>query len=87
MKSYIDTLRKRKKDSHVYKKHQAVGLELAEILSDLNHKALYMKLAKTRDSGELMRVAKDVYQKDISKLPNNQLLNNPCIFGHSVIQL
>lgn len=51
---------KRKKESRVYEKHQLVGLEIAELLGDFPHKALYIKMAKKRDPEELLRLAKDV---------------------------
>jgi len=58
--SYLDEIKKRKKDSKVYKEFQLTGLELAEILGDESHKSLYIKLAKTNPRQRLMAVAKDV---------------------------
>ncbi|MBI2013722.1 MAG: hypothetical protein HYS87_02770 [Candidatus Colwellbacteria bacterium] len=57
---YIDKLKQRAKESKVYTKHQLVGLELAEILDDEEHKSLYMKLAKTHDADRLLKLAKSV---------------------------
>jgi len=60
--NYIEELRRRGKESKVYQKHQAVGLELALILNDAGHKALYIKLAKENDQDELLVMAKSVAQ-------------------------
>jgi hypothetical protein len=46
--NYLKKLRQRGKDSHVYRKYQLLGLEIAQILGDEKHKALYIKLAKER---------------------------------------
>lgn len=65
-KNYLDLLRERKADSRVYFRHQSVGLELAEILKDEEHKSLYMKLAKDYDAEALIRLAKDVaFRKNV----------------------
>jgi len=60
---YIDTLKKRASQSHVYKKYQSTGLDLAELLNDTAHKALYMKLAKKINNEVLLQIAKDVSQR------------------------
>ncbi|HUC01808.1 MAG TPA: hypothetical protein VMA75_02800 [Candidatus Paceibacterota bacterium] len=57
---YVAELKRRGKESHVYKKYQLIGLEIAQILGDEKHKALYIKLAKEHDADTLMRLAKDV---------------------------
>lgn len=62
-KTYLALLSERAKESHVHRKHQLIGLEIAEILGDARHKALYIKLAKERDAGELLRIAKDVAER------------------------
>jgi len=63
---YFDILKERFKESRVYKPHQLIGLMLAEILKDQKHKSLYMKLAKTYDNDELLRLAKNLAErKDI----------------------
>lgn len=59
----MDILRERMKKSRVHVSHQAVGLALAEILGDLKHKSLYMKLAKQYDSEMLICLAKDVAER------------------------
>jgi hypothetical protein len=60
---YVDELKRRGKESHVYKKYQLIGLEISQILSDEKHKALYIKLAKEADADMLMRLAKDVAER------------------------
>ena len=62
--TYIKELKKRGKESHAYRKYQLTGLQIAEILNDAPHKALYIKLAKERDGGELMQLAKSIAEKD-----------------------
>ncbi len=57
---YIEELKKRKKESRVYKEYQLVGLLVAELLHDEGHKSLYIKLAKENDADKLLRLAKDV---------------------------
>ena len=57
---YFKSLEERSKKSRVYRSYQMIGLQLAEILGDLPHKALYIKLAKTRDAQELLRAAKTI---------------------------
>lgn len=57
---YMETLKARGKQSHVYRQFQDIGLQLAEILGDAKHKALYIKLAQQHDESILMSIAKDV---------------------------
>lgn len=59
-KKYLEELRKRKKDSHVYKPFQFHGLEIANVLHDLDHKALYIKLAKEYNPEALRQLAKSI---------------------------
>ena len=58
--AYLQELHKRRKDSRIYRDYQQVGLELAEILGDPEHKSLYIKLAKTKDPGALLGLARDI---------------------------
>ena len=60
---YLEELRKRKKESRVYSEHQLVGLLLAEILEDDEHKSLYIKLAKENNTDELLKLAKSVGER------------------------
>lgn len=63
---YLKGIDKRVKESRVYKKYQSIGLEIAEILEDASHKALYIKLAKENDGETLLALAKRVAEnKDI----------------------
>lgn len=59
-KGYLNTLKDRKKESRVYEQYQFVGLEIAAMLDDLSHKALYIKLAKERDNDTLLGLAKTI---------------------------
>jgi hypothetical protein len=60
---YMEELKRRGKESHVYKKYQLIGLEISQILGDEKHKALYIKLAKEQDADTLMRLAKDIAER------------------------
>lgn len=62
--SYLEELRKRKKESHAYSAHQLAGLEIADILGDRPHKSLYIKLAKQHGVERMMRIAKTVADKE-----------------------
>jgi hypothetical protein len=57
---YLEELKRRGKESHVYRKYQLIGLEISQILQDEKHKALYIKLAKEHSPERLMSLAKDV---------------------------
>jgi len=61
--AYLKKLKQRGKDSHVYRKYQLMGLEIAQILEDEKHKSLYIKLAKEHGGDQLMRLAKDVAER------------------------
>ncbi len=60
---YVEELKRRGKESHIYKKYQLLGLEISKILADEKHKALYIKLAKEQDAETLMRLAKDIAER------------------------
>lgn len=60
---YLDNLKKRGKESRVYRKHQLIGLEIADILNDRAHKTLYIKLAKEQNADQLLGLAKRVAEK------------------------
>ena len=62
-KSYFDELKKRSGESKVYSQHQLLGLEIAVILRDWKHKALYIKLAKEYNPAQLMSIAKGIAEK------------------------
>jgi hypothetical protein len=57
---YLRELKRRSKESHVYKKYQLTGLEIAKTLGDEKHKSLYIKMAKSGDAQRLLQIAKDV---------------------------
>ena len=61
--NYIEELKKRKKESRVYKEYQLVGLLISELLHDEEHKSLYIKLAKEHGSDKLLRLAKSVSER------------------------
>jgi len=61
---YIEELKKRRKESHVYKDYQLVGLLIAEVLQDEEHKSLYIKLAKENNQDKLLKLAKDVAERE-----------------------
>ncbi|MFA5870441.1 MAG: hypothetical protein WC842_00935 [Candidatus Paceibacterota bacterium] len=64
--NYLELLKKRGEESHVYRNYQLTGLEVAEMLHDQAHKALYMKLAKQHGATALLSVAKRISeQKEI----------------------
>lgn len=60
---YLEELKKRKKESRVYSEHQLVGLFVAEVLEDEEHKSLYIKLAREHDSDKLLKLAKSVAER------------------------
>lgn len=62
MNDYFEELKKRAKESHVYRKYQLFGLEIAEILEDKKHKSLYIKLAKENNPEALLSLAKTIAQ-------------------------
>jgi len=61
---YIEELKKRKKESRVYKDYQLVGLMISEVLQDEGHKSLYIKLAKEHNQDKLLKLAKDVAERE-----------------------
>jgi|GEM_PF-939241 len=64
--NYLNLLKERSKKSHVYREYQLTGLEVAEMLHDQTHKALYMKLAKQYGVSALFSVARRIYdQKEV----------------------
>lgn len=60
---YLEKVKERSKESKVYAPHQLMGLELAEILNDPKHKALYIRLAKLHKSANLLAIAKSVAER------------------------
>ena len=62
-KKYFEELKRRSKETHAYKSYQLIGLQIAEILEDWKHKALYIKLAKEHGESKLLKLAKEVAEK------------------------
>ncbi len=60
---YLAELRRRGKESHVYRKYQLIGLEISQLLADEAHKTLYIKLAKERNGDRLIGIAKDIAER------------------------
>lgn len=60
---YMEELKRRSKESRVYRKYQLVGLLLSQILHDEKHKTLYIKLAKEGDGERLLALAKEVAER------------------------
>lgn len=58
--NYLKELKKRGKESRVYRRYQLDGLEIAQILRDEKHKSLYIKLAKERGGQKLRELAKRI---------------------------
>lgn len=66
-KQYLEALKSRARRSRTYTSYQALGLDIAAILNDWDHKTLYIKLAKDGDPHRLLEVAKSVAErKDIA---------------------
>ncbi len=61
--AYVKKLKARAAESHVYRKYQLLGLEIAKTLKDERHKALYIKLAKERSGERLLQLAKEIAEK------------------------
>ena len=62
--SYMEELKRRSGESKVYSEHQLMGLLIAEALGDEAHKDLYMKLAKRYSADTLLKIAKDVSERE-----------------------
>lgn len=61
--AYVKELRRRGKESHVYRKYQLLGLRISQILKDERHKSLYIKLAKERNGERLLTLAKEIAER------------------------
>lgn len=60
---YLGVLKERKRDFRISKKHQLLGVELAELLGDEKRAGFYIKLAKEMNHAALLRLAKDVAER------------------------
>jgi len=61
---YFEALSDRSRRSRVFRDYQLIGLQLAEILEDRRHKALYIKLAKEYNQEKLMELAGKIAERD-----------------------
>lgn len=77
---YGKILAERGLTSHVYRKYQLIGLEVAGILEDNVHKALYIKLAKDFGSDRLLALAKTVAE-------NRNVRNKGAYFMSALMKL
>lgn len=60
---YFESLNQRSKQSRVYRDYQLIGLQLAEILRDRQHRSLYIKLAKNYNSDKLLDLANKIAER------------------------
>jgi hypothetical protein len=59
-KKYLAELKRRSKESRVYRRYQLDGLEIAKLLGDDSHRSLYIKLAKERNGDRLRELARNI---------------------------
>ena len=59
---YLSLLNRRFKESRSYRAFQTTGTDIADILGDQKHIALYIKIAKTIDGQTLLQTAKLIMQ-------------------------
>lgn len=59
---YLSLLNRRAKESRSYRAFQTTGTDIADILGDQKHIALYIKIAKTIDGQTLLQTAKLIMQ-------------------------
>ncbi len=60
---YFESLSERSRQSRVYHDYQLIGLQLAEILQDRPHRALYIKLAKNYNSDKLLDLVNRIAER------------------------
>ncbi len=60
---YLKSIKERSENKRIGYKHQLIGLEIADILDDRSHKALYIKLVKEFGEQKIMGLAKDVAER------------------------
>ena len=61
---YFEALSDRSRRSRAFRDYQLIGLQLAEILFDRRHKALYIKLAKEYNTDKLLELAAKIEERD-----------------------
>ncbi|PIT93239.1 MAG: hypothetical protein COU06_00885 [Candidatus Harrisonbacteria bacterium CG10_big_fil_rev_8_21_14_0_10_38_8] len=67
--NYLSELNKRSQNKRVTTDYQLTGLEVAMMLRDMKHKALYIKLAKQHGSDKIIAIAKTVLERKDIKNP------------------
>lgn len=60
---YWKTLEERASTSNISRPFQLVGLNIAGLLGDIRHKALYIKYAKEYDREQLLELAKQIAER------------------------
>jgi hypothetical protein len=66
---YFSLLNQRAKQSHAYRAFQTTGTDVADILGDQKHIALYIKIAKTVNAQVLLQTAKLIMQNNNVRNP------------------
>jgi hypothetical protein len=59
-KEYLQLIAKRSAQKRISHQFQLIGLEIAVLLRDTEHKSLYIKYAKEYGSGRMLSLAKDI---------------------------
>lgn len=66
---YLQIISERQKDKHITREFQLIGLEVAGILHDQAHKALYIKLTKQFGKDKILSLSKTVAEnKNVDNL-------------------
>ncbi len=60
---YLRNLKERAQNTRVTTSHQLIGLSIATTLRDMEHRALYIKLAKEGNPDYLLSLAKSIAEK------------------------
>lgn len=60
---YLQELKRRQGKKQITQNFQFIGLEVANLLHDFKHKALYIKLAKEFGADKILALAKDVAER------------------------
>lgn len=63
MENYLKELRDQGKTSRIYREYQSIGLIVAQILEDEEHKSLYIKLAREYGGESMLQLAKSVAER------------------------
>lgn len=62
-KDYLAILAKRAQQKRIHHQFQLIGLEIAALLRDMEHKSLYIKYAKEYGASRMLALAKDVAER------------------------